>query len=440
MPPKRKVPNTEASRLSARRKRNATSSIRDPNRFTRSHPETSQTIPQSSSGRGIDNEHQHTSTTAAPTTAASHLDVVATQLQSVVDRLHKQSDTAAGQVNHATERLNTATDQLNDASERLEAAGAMLEVAAHQLDALSDQPSTEAQPMAQGPNFVPPPQGWQHLPGGILAQMLSPDRGAIFRSFVGNFKREDFYWLKALNRVCENTPWPEWNPFRDPLSVGFPGPGRYLQVQCGNYRRPLPIYTDVPANELNPPAVLRQEWGVSEGPAIQCSHNQYDSQNSGSMEFFRCAHVGHWHFWNGGRNSHRHPGDWLCAPCAQYNRRYMETRLQSYAAMRIWPLCRDCSNSLHADELRKALQRWNATHPATEQKHMTMSEADLVPVRRLYWCKCRYNLPIGTAPLCLGCVDKEWHNHRKTIVWEMRAMIPYRVTNGHRENPSTYIE
>jgi len=118
--------------------------------------------------------------------------------------------------------------------------------------------------------------------------------------------------------------------------------------------------------------------------------------------------------------------------------------IQTSAAQRIWPLCQGCSAVEHHRNLVAALATWNATHPATEQKSIHTPPADLMPVRKLYWCKCRYNTPLGIGPLCMDCVDIAADAHINRVLdmilvarfaGEIHARLPNLLLLDH----NTYI-
>ena len=131
------------------------------------------------------------------------------------------------------------------------------------------------------PSNLQPPSVWQNTPGGVLAFLLNPHGNAeAHHVFISQFRREDWYRLKALNRVCGNLAWPDWDPLRDPVAQSSPGPGRYLQVKCGNNERTmLPVYSHIIPPEQNPPAILQQEWRYAQGPKYLCSLDQHDLLN-----------------------------------------------------------------------------------------------------------------------------------------------------------------
>ncbi|KAK5957927.1 hypothetical protein OHC33_001117 [Knufia fluminis] len=470
MPPKRTTSDSQLGASATRRRTGAKASTQDPSRVTEGHPGTNNAVSDPLIEAADDGAQHNATDTQAPTANAGHTTAAASQVDAGTDRLNAQST--------AADRLVAAATQLQNASATLVAAANQLGTPLDQSHALGSnaQPAPTAQnvpalvlastapnpipppppaPTAQnGPalvsapapapaplNPVPPPQAWQIGPGGPLALLLNYTSGPMHTIFAGEFIREDWYMLKAWNRVCGNPPWPDWNPFRDPLSLSHPGPGRYLRVRCGNIRIPLPIHSDIPQDEQDPPVNLQQEWGLSEGPSTLCPHNQLDSQGpSGNMEFYRCEDPRHWH--NGDtRISHRRPKDWLCAPCTQQNRKYLEATFQRWADHRIWTFCKECSDDQHDVMLQEALQQWNAMHLApAEQKHAEMTEDELEPVRKLYWCICRYSLPIGTAHLCWHCFLRVHDGWERYLKREMDAIIPRRRPNGDIHDLRTWVQ
>lgn len=294
---------------------------------------------------------------------------------------------------------------------------------------LPQQPAQPTQPPALTPAQwlaaqTPINPGIQPNLRGILSEpaICSP----IGVAFFSNFHRDDWRMLRELSISLGHRTWPEWNAARDPLDKVSRNhwPVRYLQVQCGNVPWLRENLVRTPHHLQDPPRSMEFEWERDVNQihtAVQCPHNQFDSQYPGQMEFTKCEHP--LHNYVDPEEANFCDGPWICAPCARRNAEEIRKSLLRCWRYRVLPECRPCSqrtwNRLTdgdfaptADEhptqplVGQALADWerDLRQRKRDELHSNHPEAHRYYAR--FRCQCDLRPFEGSGAFCADCANR----------------------------------